>query len=429
MSVRLQDLFDLLSLLFSLSALGFLLFRPPLSLPRLSRGALLLLLAGIAFVNLGNTLETFRITPLVDTFSEPVKDVEPLLWLLFFASLVTGRKRTEEDLERERLQLLLESTEDLILVLDREGRYRYFNGPARYGFRPLEVVGLTPYHLHPREVADLFMERLRKVTTSGERMTFETRMRVGEETLWFSDQFSPLRDGAGKVVGAAVICRNITSLKQAEERLRASLEEKDLLLREVHRRVKNNLQVIASLLDLQVAQSGDPGSVSPLRETRTRLQAMARVHERLLLTHEAGAVAFGPFVKGMLADQAVWQGKSQPPVVLRDELEGITLPTDTVIALCLILNELLSNACRHAFPPGRPPRALSDAIEVTLRREGATLVLGFADNGIGLPPGVDLQHSRTMGMGLVRALVAGVGGEVAVERNGGTRYTLRVPLQ
>ncbi|MEW6402831.1 MAG: GAF domain-containing protein, partial [Chloroflexota bacterium] len=215
----------------------------------------------------------------------------------------------------------------------------------------------------------------------------------------------------------------IDERRQAEARLTASLKEKEVLLREVYHRVKNNLQVIGSLINLQASKAQDEVTRQFFHQTRTRINAMALVHEKLYQSPSLAIIDFSEYLKALLNN--LFRAFLDRPGDVRLELEvdPIWLGLDTAIPCGLILNELISNSLEHAFPPGKldePPK-----ISVGMRECGSgRYELTVADNGIGLPDDFDWQHTNSLGMELVNLLTAQIGGEAQLKNNHGAKFTI-----
>ncbi len=213
---------------------------------------------------------------------------------------------------------------------------------------------------------------------------------------------------------------------EANRRVQASLAEKEVLLKEVHHRVKNNLQIISSLLDLQSAQAVEGPSVEQFRAARNRVRSMALVHERLYRSEDLGKVDFAAYIEG-LADQLLQTYRMRPDSVqLKLQVDpGLQLPIDVAVPCALVLNELLTNCLKHAFPADR-----NGVIRVSLRAGERDLVaLTVVDDGIGLPEGVnDLSRARSFGLQLVAMLAGQLKATTVIQRNGGTMVRLTFPL-
>jgi two-component sensor histidine kinase len=221
----------------------------------------------------------------------------------------------------------------------------------------------------------------------------------------------------------AEILANALERKSAEERLQASLREKEVLLREIHHRVKNNLQVVHSLLYLQanaIAGEVDPVALDAFRHSQARIKSMAAIHDRLYRAVDLAKIDFDDYLHALIPDLLrLYPGSERISVHMA--ARGAHLSIDTAIPCGLIVNELVTNSLEHAFADRRAGR-----IDVSLAQpDGGPFELVVADDGIGFPPGMDWRNRKTLGLQLVSDLVSQIDGDVAFETDGGTRYLIR----
>jgi two-component sensor histidine kinase len=206
--------------------------------------------------------------------------------------------------------------------------------------------------------------------------------------------------------------------------LMAIVRERDLLLKEVHHRVKNNLQVISSLINMQMRSLGTDVERDALVECRTRVRAIALIHEKLYQSKDQARVPFSEYARGLAED--VFHATRVSPEKVSLELaveEDVDLAVDKAIPCGLILNELITNALKHAFPDGRP-----GAVRVELVPFGADgLRLEVRDDGVGLPGGLEVDRPSSLGLQLVQMLAKQLHAALEVEATGGTRVRLTVP--
>jgi PAS domain S-box-containing protein len=196
--------------------------------------------------------------------------------------------------------------------------------------------------------------------------------------------------------------------KEAEARLKASLEEKDVLLKEIHHRVKNNMQVISSLLNLQARKIKDPMVLEAFKESQRRIRSMALIHERLYQSSDLSRIEFSQYLRNLASHLFHSYQVDANRIRVKMETEEVFLNINTAIPCGLIVNELISNALKHAFPDGR-----SGELEIVLRRAaGGGYVILVRDNGIGLPPGLDIRRTETLGMQIVSTLVGQIDGRL-----------------
>jgi len=212
----------------------------------------------------------------------------------------------------------------------------------------------------------------------------------------------------------------VTDRKHAEDRIRGSLREKEILLKEIHHRVKNNMQVISSLVSLQADALPDNAVRTVLRNVTDRVRSMALVHEKLYQSADLARIDFAEYARSLL--QYLWRahGNSIPGVRLALNLEPVWLDIDAAVPCGLVLNELASNALKHAFR-GRA----EGEVTVTLGRDQDGRVgLAVHDNGVGLPPGLDCRQARTLGLRLVEMLSSQLGASLEVHAGDGTAFRL-----
>lgn len=232
---------------------------------------------------------------------------------------------------------------------------------------------------------------------------------------------TPVPNEGGSHALVLVVSRDVTEKKKAERLLRASLVEKETLLSEVHHRVKNNLQIVSSMLSLQGGEGVDALTRELLEEARNRIHTMALVHEQLYRTHDFASVDLAQHLQS-LATMVAHSQFGRAGVTLSCALDSVSVSLEQAIPLGLMLNELISNAYKHAFR-GRE----EGTVRVSCHREGPSVRLQVADDGIGLPSENVLDGARTLGFRLVRTLVAQLRATLSIECVQGTRFTILVP--
>ena len=217
--------------------------------------------------------------------------------------------------------------------------------------------------------------------------------------------------GQPEFMGTAM---DVTAFKQIQWRLQASLEERDALLKEVHHRVKNNLQLISSLLSLQAARIGDPPVAELFAESRNRVRAMALVHENLYRAGNFARIPMRSHIQNLAAHLVRAYGLHSQQVGLLTEIDDIELDLDRAVSTGLIINELISNALKHAFPAGRPGQ-----VRVVLKLvDGQRCLLEVTDDGVGLARDFDVEQAGSLGLQLVHDLTRQLQGTIAVSAAG-----------
>jgi PAS domain S-box-containing protein len=286
------------------------------------------------------------------------------------------------------------------------------------------------YHqIHPEDRDLLHQEFARGCATGGPfKAEFRALNRDGS-VVWIHGEARVVRDEHGRPLFIQGVAYDISETKRAEaamregaEQLKASLREKESLLKEIHHRVKNNLQVISSLLRLQAAGVRDGSALEMFHESQNRIRSMALIHEKLYQSADLSRVEFGSYVRDLL-DLLMRSYSVRPRVEVDLAVGNASLSIEQAVPLGLILNELISNCLKHAFPNGRAGR-----ISVALKAPGAgSLKLKVADDGVGLPAQVDPRRAATLGMQLIRTLAEQIGGRLELRRGTGTEFAVSFP--
>lgn len=212
--------------------------------------------------------------------------------------------------------------------------------------------------------------------------------------------------------------KEVNERKAAEEQVLASLLEKEILLKEIHHRVKNNLQIISSLLNLQSEKIKDTGTLRALRDSQARVRSMALIHQKLYQSKNMAKIEFGEYVQSLSRDLFRSYQRTLGDIQLKIQVDEVFLDLDCAVPCGLILNELMTNALKYAFPNGR-----NGTILVELRT-GAdqTVSLQVADDGIGLPADLNVANIKSLGLQLINSLTKQMDGKLEVENTNGTAF-------
>lgn len=258
----------------------------------------------------------------------------------------------------------------------------------------------------------------------GEPFSVEYRIRRPNGNIrWILDRGIPVRDDAGQLCRTVRISEDITERKRSESRMRLAIQEKLALLKETHHRVKNNLQIISSLLNLQAGRISDQAALRCIQESQDRIGAIALVHEKL--AHTRGSTSdldFAEYARELGRNlQATWGGKEKGSSSLQLLLSPVSLPVNVAIPLGLILNELVANCYKHAFPGGQPGE-----IAVELRLDGGRqCTLCVRDNGVGFSP----QTVYSLGLKLVERLARQLRATLQIQSGQGTQVIVTFPMR
>ena len=318
---------------------------------------------------------------------------------------------TQAERQAKSLARFPEENPNPVLRVDDQGLLRYAN-KASLGF--LTTTDTTPGQPLPQPYRGI----IQTATATGQLQQFEVEYEG--RTYAFAVRPVPV-EGYVNLYGM-----DITQRKEASDAIRRSLTEKEILLKEIHHRVKNNLQIISSLLFLQMEYVSLPQDKELFSESQKRIQAMALVHEELYGTEDLSCVNMADYVPRLV--ERVLAG-ADIPVRCEFQVEEVRLPVTRSIPCGLILNELVMNAVKHAFRPGGPADGCGH-LRVSLRREAAHLILEVEDNGPGLPPDFDINDTPTLGMTLVSSLTQQLSGTMSAANGGsGALFRLVTPLE
>lgn len=346
---------------------------------------------------------------------------------------VDAQKQAERTLQQsqERFRVAQDLSLDGFTILravrDENGQifdftWEYANPAAEVMLRQPAgtLVGKRLLQVLPgnRESSELF-ERYVRVVETGQPHDVELHYEAEAISGWFRNMTVKLGDGV------AISFSDITARKQAEVALKNSLREKEVLLREIHHRVKNNLQAVSNLLYLQASHTRDDRIRTALQDSQDRIKSIALIHEKLYQTQDLAVIDFAEYVRG-LADSLIHSYRIDAASIdLTVQVEELPINLDTAIPLGIIINELVSNALKHAFPDQRhrPAGQARDEIRVKLAgRDGHEWLLTVSDNGIGFPEGIDPAGS--LGLQLVHMLAGHMQGTVTLSRQAGSTVSV-----
>jgi PAS domain S-box-containing protein len=347
---------------------------------------------------------------------------------------VTYKKVAEKKLKAQaaKIQAIFDSTAMLIWTVDKDYHIVSYN----------KIFADQHFKLLGREVSigSNFLELLRKHlredayedlcdyfkgSFKGEKQQFEGRLfdKHGDK-VWMETFFSPIYGDDNKIKEISCLSYNVTDKKIIEQQMQESINEKEILLQEVHHRVKNNLQVISSILNLQTSYVKDENTLSILRESQNRIKSMSFIHESLYQTKDFSGIEFGGYLLS-LANNLVHSYSLEVGLVnLRTEFDDTYLSLDQAIPCGLIANELISNSLKYAFNKGQ-----QGEIFVSAKQKESKVTLIISDNGKGLPKGFDYENSDSLGLQLVYTLKDQLDASIEVSTKKGTKYLITFDKQ
>lgn len=334
-------------------------------------------------------------------------------------------EREKADALSKQYGAIIESSDDAIISKTLAGTISSWNLGAEkvYGYSYREVIGKPMLILCPQDRYDEEPQILKRIGRGEKINHFETvRVRKDGSEIDISMTISPIKDNAGNIVGASSIARDITERKKAEAKIHQSLEEKVILLKEVHHRVKNNLQIISSILSLQLTYTQDPLVVKTFQELQSRIHSIAMIHELLCQSGNLEQIEFDQYLKELVGNlRNTYSGRLKNVNILV-EAESLQMNIDSAIHCGLLVNELLTNAMKYAFPD-----QTQGQIRVKMTRQSDFFSLVVADDGQGLPPELDVKDPESLGFQLVNILAKQLEGDLVLERHPGTVFSLRFP--
>ncbi|MFI5144011.1 MAG: PAS domain S-box protein [Ignavibacteria bacterium] len=338
-----------------------------------------------------------------------------------FITDITEMKTKDERLRK--LSRAVEQSPASIVITDLKGNIEYVNPKFTEitGYESYEVLGENPRILKSGENPKEIYEELWNNITSGTewRGIFLNRKKDGS-FFWESALISPVKNETGVTTHYLAVKEDITEQKLKDERLKNSLKEKELMLREIHHRVKNNLQIISSLLKLQATYITDESSLEFFRISQDRVKSMALIHQQLYRSNDLSSINFGDYLRNLTTHLFQAYGVNEGNIRLSIEAKNIYIGIDSAIPCGLLINELISNSLKHAFPGNRRGK-INVTMEIVEENKFSLII---SDNGIGFPEDIDFRNTKSLGMQLVITLTDQIDGRIELIRENGTTFKI-----
>ncbi len=334
---------------------------------------------------------------------------------------IEDRKKAEYELTeaRQYSDSIINSSLDIIIASDKQGKITEFNKAARevFGYNNSQILGRgVESLLKNKEDGPALVKRI--VEDGYFRGEMIAKTKSGKSFSAYISA-SKLINNEGESIGTVGVVKDISELKKSEQKLKESVEQKEVLLREVHHRVKNNLQVINSILKLQSSFIDDNKAILAMSECQDRIKSMAFIHESLYQSNDLAKVNFSDYLSTLCNNLLYSYQVDREKVLLNLNVSKISLSLDTGISCGLIVNELISNALKYAFV-----KQDEGQIVVSLEKKGKSHVLIVEDNGAGFPSTVDYRNTHSLGLQLVLGLVDQIDGEIQLKKGGGTKFII-----
>ena len=351
---------------------------------------------------------------------------------------ITDRKRAEEKLKesRARIETAFSSMSDAVYITDLDGNlvefneafatFHKFKSKAECSITLAERHNIIDVYFPDGTIAPLKQWAVPRALRGETVIDAEYSLRRKDtgETWIGSYNFSPIYGEDGKIIGSVVIARDITDRKRTEERIKSSLREKETLLKELNHRVKNNMQVIISLIRLQSDQIDNEKLKAAFLETQNRIHAMSTAHETLHQSGNLASVDLAEYLRKLSETTFQTYRIDKGTIQFNAEIQSIPIELERSYPLGLAINELLSNSLKYAFPEGR-----SGEISISGKIDEDLVTLVVADTGVGFPSDLDWRNSESLGLQIVCSLIEDqLGGTISLDTSAGTKWTITFPV-
>ncbi|MFH1805381.1 MAG: histidine kinase dimerization/phosphoacceptor domain -containing protein [Pseudomonadota bacterium] len=325
----------------------------------------------------------------------------------------------------DRFHRVVEHAPNAMILVDERGRIEMVNAETEqlFGYRrdellgqPIEILVPARFNSHHADLRDSFVRAPGPRPMGPGRDLYALRKDGSEFAVEIGLNPIPINDGI-QILAAVV---DISDRKSKQETLEKSLQEKDLLLAEVHHRVKNNLQIIYSLLDMQSSQIDDSHAREMLRDSCNRVRSMAQIHQALYQSEDMSQVDFSHFFEELLQTLSASYNADIGRITVTTHIKTVRMPIGIAVPCGLIANELVSNALKHAFPGDR-----CGTIDIAIQDTGQnTIIMAVTDDGIGIPMDLDIENCASLGLQLIHLLTDQLGGTLTINRQNPTRLVI-----
>jgi PAS domain S-box-containing protein len=338
---------------------------------------------------------------------------------------ITERKLAEKSLKESesKFRNLVETTPDMIWEIDTQGIFTYISPQSNsiLGWSPLEIIGKSIFSLIRQE----YIPKIKKSfqthiegTKKFNILEVPAKHRNGKYIV-IEIHSAKLVNDNGEIKGFQGIARDITEKTIATNKLKTSIKEKDILLQEIHHRVKNNMQIISSLLNLQIKHIKDDEAIDVLKESQNRVKTMAMIHEKLYQSNDFTRINITEYIENLINGLFYSYSIDQDEILSVINVDDVRLNIETAVPCGLIINELVSNSLKHGFP-----NRTKGQVYISLKFIDDKYELIIGDNGIGLPSNIDFKKTDSLGLQLVNNLVEQIDGEIELNKRSGTEFKI-----
>ena len=337
---------------------------------------------------------------------------------------ITESKRAEKTLQEseKKYRDLAELLPQTIFETDLNGNITFVNhiGHQIFGYTPEELnKGINMIQILVPEDRARAMKNNQRIL-NGEKLPFGEFIALKKDGTTFPIIVNTnLIIQEDKIIGLRGILVDISELKDAENKIKASLKDKEVLLREIHHRVKNNMQIISSLLNLQIDYLNDEDAVDVLKESQNRVKSMAMIHEKLYLSTDLTKINFVDYIQSLISNLFYSYNVKEDHIKPILKIEDVNLNIETAIPCGLIITELISNCLKYAFP-----NQMKGKIIISLKQVEDKFELIISDNGLGLPEKININKIKTLGLLLVNSLTEQIDGKISIYKKDGTQFKI-----
>ncbi|MGB7969014.1 MAG: PAS domain S-box protein [Methanobacterium sp.] len=359
----------------------------------------------------------------VEVFNSPIEFNGKTI-IFSITNDITQRKEMEDALRKseEKYRMLFEEDPYFNMILGKDGTILDVNNTITHimGLAKEDIIGknFSQIETIPKDDLEEYYSKIKSLLNGQYVEPFESHFRdIDGNISYVLIHLKAIMDN-GNISYILAIGGDITQRKIAENEIKTSLAEKNTLLQEIHHRVKNNMQIISSLLNLQIKYVDDGKAVDVLKESQNRVKSMAMIHDKLYMSEDLTRINFVNYIKSLVTN-LFYSYNVEDTIKQKLEIDPISLNMETAVPCGLIISELVSNSLKYAFPDG-----MIGEIFVSLRSKEDNFELIISDNGIGLPKEFDINNTKTLGLMLVSSLTEQIDGKIIINRENGTRFTI-----